>query len=343
MIKLACVIASTVAVFALAGWLSDQLSRGRWLLALDYPNERSLHDSPTPRTGGLAIFIAFALAQLPIGWLFGLSWDGAALSLSVVMVLVISVVDDLRNVAVIWRLLVHAGAAVVLLMSDFSLHALVLPGWHWMMPSFVGGVFSFLVILWFINLYNFMDGIDGLAGGMGVIGFACLGMLGAQSGDWGFAAVCAAISAACGGFLLSNFAPARIFMGDAGASVLGLLAAALSLKAHRDDMFSLWLSLLVFSPFVIDSSVTLLRRAIAGEVIWDAHRSHFYQRIVGLGWSHRRTALCEYLLMIACAATALFFKDADAGLQRAALIGWTVTYVMLMVAVTALERGRKSS
>jgi UDP-N-acetylmuramyl pentapeptide phosphotransferase/UDP-N-acetylglucosamine-1-phosphate transferase len=339
----ACVVVSAGLAFALSGWLAAQLAQGRWVTALDHPNERSLHASPTPRTGGLAIFIAVALAQMPIILLHGVSWDGLAISVAVVGVLLISIVDDLRNVAVIWRLGVHVGAAIVLLSANVSVHTLVLPGWQWVIPAAAGEMFSLLAILWLINLYNFMDGMDGLAGGMGLIGFACLGGLGAQAGDWGFAAVCAAISAACAGFLLPNFAPARIFMGDAGASVLGLLVVAMSLKAHRDGLFSLWVSLLVFSPFVIDATVTLMRRLMAGEVIWKAHRSHFYQRIVGLGWSHRRTALFEYLLMCACATTALSLSDAHPGIQRTALLVWAAIYVTLMVAVTAVERRRDCS
>ena len=329
--------------FLLAWWLTVQLARGRWLVALDHPNERSLHDTPTPRTGGLAIVSALALALLPIAWKYGISRDGVVVCVAVAMVLMISIADDLRNLSVIWRLAVHAAAATLLLVCGFSLEFLALPGWRWEMPALVGGMFSFLMVLWLINLYNFMDGIDGLAGGMGVIGFATLGALGVQAGDWGFASICATVAAVCGGFLFCNFPPARIFMGDAGASVLGLLAAALSLKAQRDGLFPVWLSLLVFSPFIIDATVTLIRRALTGAAIWKAHRSHFYQRLVGIGWSHRRTTLLEYLLMLACAGSALSLSAADSGFQRMALLAWAVTYVMLMVAITAVERRRSFS
>ena len=179
----------------------------------------------------------------------------------------------------------------MLLMSDFSLHALVLPGWHWMMPSFVGGVFSFLVILWFINLYNFMDGIDGLAGGTGMIGFACLGLLGAQSDAWGFAAVCAAISAACAGFLLSNFAPARIFMGDVGSAFLGFTFAALSVLAAQQNPRLAVAGILLLWPFIFDTIGTFLRRLRRRENVFAAHRSHLYQRLVIAGYSHRTVTL----------------------------------------------------
>jgi UDP-N-acetylmuramyl pentapeptide phosphotransferase/UDP-N-acetylglucosamine-1-phosphate transferase len=340
--ELIVVSATLIVVFALAAWLTLQLSRGRWLVALDHPNERSLHDTPTPRTGGLAIVASFALAQLPVLWLYGVSWGGFAVAVAVAMVLVVSLADDLRDMSVTVRLSVQAGAAVVLIVFDFSLRDAVLPGGQWSLSPLIGATFSLLMMLWLTNLYNFMDGIDGLAGGMGVIGFAALGVLGAQAGDFGFFVVCAAISAACGGFLVFNYPPARIFMGDAGSSVLGLLAAALSLKADRDGLFPLWLSVLVFSPFIVDATVTLIRRALQREVIWQAHRSHFYQRLVGLGLSHQRTTQLEYLLMLACAASALLAQDAGDGLQSLVLFAWAATYAMLILTISAAERRRIS-
>jgi UDP-N-acetylmuramyl pentapeptide phosphotransferase/UDP-N-acetylglucosamine-1-phosphate transferase len=337
-LELIVVSTTLVVVFTLSAWLTLQLSRGRWLVALDHPNERSLHDSPTPRTGGLAIVVSFALAQLPVVWLYGASWSGFALVLAIAMVLAVSLADDLRDMPVVVRLCVQAGAVLVLIVAGFSLREVVLPGIQWPLPPLLATIFSLLMMLWLTNLYNFMDGIDGLAGGMGVIGFAALGVLGAQAGDFGFFVVCATISSACAGFLVFNFPPARIFMGDAGSSVLGLLAAALALKADRDGLFPLWLSVLVFSPFIVDATVTLIRRALRLEVLWQAHRSHFYQRLVTLGSGHRRATLLEYLLMLACAASALLLREADDRSQSLVLFVWVSTYVMLMLSISAAER-----
>lgn len=266
--ELIVVSTTLIVAFAFAAWLTLHLSRGRWLVAMDHPNERSLHDTPTPRTGGLAIVASFALTQLPVLWLFGVSWGGFAVAVAVAMMLAVSLADDLRDMSVAVRLSVQAGAALVLIVFDFSLRDVVLPGVRWSLSPSLGVSFSLLLVLWLTNLYNFMDGIDGLAGGMGVIGFAAIGVLGAQAGDFGFFAVCAVISAACGGFLVFNYPPARIFMGDAGSSVLGLLAAAMSLKADRDGLFPLWVSMLVFSPFIVDATVTLIRRALRRKVLW---------------------------------------------------------------------------
>ena len=155
-----------------------------------------------------------------------------------------------------------------------------------------------------INLYNFMDGMDGFAGGMALIGFSALAWLGRA--DIGFALLQLSIAAASAGFLLYNFPPAKIFLGDIGSTALGFLVAANSLWGSSVGLFPLWAALLIFSPFIVDASVTLSRRILRRERIWQAHRSHYYQRLVLCGWSHKRTVLAEYALMLVCALAAIF-------------------------------------
>ena len=133
------------------------------------------------------------------------------------------------------------------------------------------------------NLYNFMDGMDGLAGGMGVFGFGFLGLAGWLHGDTGFAVQSWVIAAAALGFLRFNFPPAQIFMGDAGSTVFGFLAAVFILQAQRRGLLPVWCGILIFSPFVVDATVTLIRRVLRGDAIWIAHRSHYSQRLVTLG------------------------------------------------------------
>jgi UDP-GlcNAc:undecaprenyl-phosphate/decaprenyl-phosphate GlcNAc-1-phosphate transferase len=174
--------------------------------------------------------------------------------------------------------------------------ALGLSGW-----ALVGAI---LAVVWMTNLYNFMDGADGLAGGMAAIGFGALA-LGAWLGDAPrLAAFCAAIAAAALAFLRFNFPPARVFMGDAGSIPLGFLAAALGILGAQQNVWPWLFPLLVFSPFIVDASVTLARRGLRGERIWQAHRSHYYQRVVLLGASHRQLALAAYALMLTMAALA---------------------------------------
>jgi UDP-N-acetylmuramyl pentapeptide phosphotransferase/UDP-N-acetylglucosamine-1-phosphate transferase len=304
-----------VPIFALSCVCVYFLGRsGSPLRIIDHPNERSLHQVPTPRTGGLGIWI---------GCLAGLSaltlYSGARAELiwlagSASIIAVISFIDDRSHVSVRVRISMHLLAAISLVIGGMQWQAMRLPGMEVDLPVGIEHVLSILFIVWMINLYNFMDGMDGFAGGMAVIGFGTLGLLGHLAGDGYYAAVSWVIAAASAGFLVWNFPPARIFMGDTGSSALGLLAAALSLWADRDGLFPLWLAVLVFAPFVVDATLTLARRTLVGERIWEAHRSHYYQRLVQAGWSHRRTVLWEYGLMLLSSAGALFaFRAPVAG------------------------------
>jgi UDP-N-acetylmuramyl pentapeptide phosphotransferase/UDP-N-acetylglucosamine-1-phosphate transferase len=120
-----------------------------------------------------------------------------------------------------------------------------------------------------------------------------------------FAFGCTVIVVACAGFLLLNFPPAKLFMGDAGSTVLGLLSGVVMLQAHIEGILPVWLGALVFSPFIVDASVTITVRILRRERFWQAHKSHYYQRIVESGWGHRKTVLAEYALMAGCCAAAI--------------------------------------
>ena len=196
-----------------------------------------------------------------------------------------------------------------------------------------------LFVVWMVNLYNFMDGMDGFAGGMAVIGFATLALMGelAGSSDYCFAALLVCMASA--GFLPFNFPPARLFMGDLGSGSLGLLVALLLLWADRAGLFPLWIGVLVFSPFIVDATWTVMRRISQGQKPWEAHREHFYQRLVRLGWGHKRTVLYSYILMLKCSLLALAcFWFAAPGIQGALLGLATLTYLALIAAINAMER-----
>ncbi len=194
------------------------------------------------------------------------------------------------------------------------------------------------------NLYNFMDGSDGLAGGMAAIGFASLAGGAWMSGDDAAFIECAIVAAASTAFLLFNFPPARLFMGDAGSVPLGFLAAALSLSGWRDGDWPFWFPVAVFAPFIVDATATLLKRAAARERIWEAHNTHYYQRVVRMGWSHRRTALAEYALMLACGVTALWALREPLYLQLAAMLVLVALHAGLALWVECAWRGlRKQS
>jgi UDP-N-acetylmuramyl pentapeptide phosphotransferase/UDP-N-acetylglucosamine-1-phosphate transferase len=259
------------------------------------------------------------------------------------VVAAVSFVDDLRPVSPAARLLVQLLAALGLLAAGLAPSAVDLPGLTWVWPAWLGAGVAVLATTWMTNLYNFMDGMDGFAGGMAVSGFGTLAALGLMGGDAAFAAVNLVVAAAAAGFLLFNFPPARIFMGDVGSSTLGFLVAAFSLWGSREGLFPLWVAGLVFSPFVVDATVTLARRALARETVWQAHRSHYYQRLVRLGWGHRRTVLAEYALMVAGALSALAAVRASPPVQWALIAGWGVGYALLALGVRRLERGARAA
>jgi UDP-GlcNAc:undecaprenyl-phosphate GlcNAc-1-phosphate transferase len=291
---------------------------------LDRPNERSLHVQPTPRAGGLGLLAGIAATW----WAFpGLRTIGVlAFALAAV-----SILDDLRGLPQGLRFLAHALAAiaaVILGLGDLPL------------PLQAAVAFS---IVWMTNLYNFMDGSNGLAGGMAVAGFGAYAIAAALAGESDLALGCACVAAAALGFLRFNFHPARIFMGDVGSIPLGFLAAAVGLAGWTAGAWPWWFPAVVFSPFVVDATVTLLRRMLRGERFWQAHRSHYYQRLILMGWTHRRTALAEYALMVVVAAVALAVREAPFAVQAGALVVLAIGYLALAAGVDrrwqAFQRG----
>jgi UDP-N-acetylmuramyl pentapeptide phosphotransferase/UDP-N-acetylglucosamine-1-phosphate transferase len=314
--------------------------RGRYAL-LDLPNARSLHSGATPRSGGLAILAGIVAAACIAGvwaWLPQTVWVAAAF----LLVAAVSFADDLWRLPPLARLLVHLTAVglLVLVAGYMPVVLHLLPGWQLGGPQWVLASFCILLSAWLVNLYNFMDGMDGLAGGMALIGFGTLALLGLMVGSPTYALAAALVAAAAVGFLPFNFPPARLFMGDVGSGSLGFLVAVFLLWAERAGLFPLWLGLLVFSPFLVDSTWTLARRALHGRKPWAAHREHFYQRLVHAGWNHRRTTLWAYALMLKSAlfAALCIHFAATTGVQGL-LLGWmTLTYLSLIAYVNVLER-----
>jgi len=280
-------------------------------LALDRPNERSLHATPVPRTGGLAIMagaaaaLAFVTGREQVLLLIGFAL--AAVSFG----------DDLFDLPSLLRLAAHLAAAAAALL-------LIVP-----QPEPVPFVLLLLGIAWFANFFNFMDGSDGLAGGMTVIGFGAFAVAASAGGSAWLATVCIATASAGLAFLLFNFHPAKIFMGDAGSVPLGFLAGALGVAGWQEGLWPVWFPVLVFSPFAADATFTLVKRVLRREKVWQAHRDHYYQRVVRMGFGHRDTALAEYALMAVCAAAALAARTASPEFQAGTLAVATLAYAGL--------------
>lgn len=244
---------------------------------VDVPNQRSSHSVPTPRGGGMAIVLSFLLALLAV-WLLG--WVSLELTVALfgagLLVALIGFLDDHGHVPARWRLLVHFLAATwglywlggmpVLAIGETS----IVLGW-------LGGVLGAFYLVWLLNLYNFMDGIDGIAGVEAVTSCLSAVLICAVMGSWQAALMPALLAMAALGFLAWNFPPAKIFMGDAGSGFLGLMLGMLSLHMAwvEPQLFVSWLVLL--GVFLVDASVTLVRRLLRGEKLYQAHRSHAYQ------------------------------------------------------------------
>lgn len=324
MIYYAPFIAALVALLSIAAILFSKLGRQ----IQDIPNDRSLHSTPVPRTGGVGL-----MAGILSGWVL---MTGALVWWVVLPVLIlfgISLLDDMLDLTVRQRLLAHGVAALLLVVGSglYTRHSV------WV------AMIVLLFTVWMTNLYNFMDGSDGLAGGMALFGFACYGVAALIAHDDGLAMLNFSIAAAALGFLYHNFPPAKIFMGDAGSIPLGFLAAAMGLWGWQQDCWPAWFPLLVFSPFVADATATLFKRAFRREKLSQAHRSHYYQRLVQMGWGHRNTALAEYALMLLAGMTALLGLGwAHIG-QGSLLLGWCVAYLTLMMLIDRQWREYQSA
>jgi len=310
---------------ALAGLLTASalyvmLARAR--LPLDRPNERSLHTTPIPRSGGLALVPSVLVVWMALPQ--HLPWQ---LWAAIVLLFAISLIDDLRGLPVALRFGCHLAAA-----------GLVTAGLLGSASPVVGLVLAVLGISWMINLYNFMDGSDGLAGGMAAIGFGVYGVGAWLGADAALAATAWTVTGAAIGFLVFNFHPARVFLGDSGSIPLGLLAGSLGVLGWVRGCWPSWFPLVVFSPFIVDATVTLVRRLMRGERIWQAHRDHYYQRLIRSGWGHRRTALAEYAWMLACGVIALLALAGSAIIRWGLILLCALAYAIAMAWIDRLWR-----
>ena len=253
---------------------------------VDQPGRRRSHAQPTPRGGGTGIVIAISTAGLA-GWYaleHPLPWQQpAAFTAAVLAVALIGWRDDHAPLAVVPRLLVHAGATLLVGLAVLAPWAARDPARWWLLLALVP------VLIGFINAHNFMDGIDGILGQQGLFVMSGLGLLAAWHGDAGIAALAFATAAACLGFLAYNWPPARIFMGDVGSGALGLAIAAVAALVVQRNPDMLWACVILPSAFLVDSGLTLARRMLAGQRWYRPHRQHLYQWLVRINWSHART------------------------------------------------------
>lgn len=295
-------------------------------LPVDRPNHRSLHKMPIPRTGGIAILVGILVSAISVG-----SGGLYVLMLLAVMLGAISFLDDLRGLPVRVRFSVQMVAAALLIWQHLNSN-----------DGMLVFVLCVLTIVWMTNVYNFMDGSDGLAAGMTLFGFGTYAIGAHVGGAENVAVISAAIAGAAAAFLVFNFQPARIFMGDVGSIALGFLAGGLGLIGWMDGLWPLGFPAVIFSPFLVDATITLAKRVFLGLPASQAHRDHYFQRLILLGFSHRSTALVEYALMAICCAGGMVVL-ASPELQPAMIVVWIVGYAILLGCVEVAWRKRSAA
>ena len=274
------------------------LKSGARYLPMDHPNHRSMHAYSVSRGGGVGIFTGVAVGVAAF-WPLILHWSAWLVVSASLLLAFIAFWDDQAGVSPISRLFVQVIAACCLLLSLyaplFSFSSALSIDWKLLLAMGV-----VLGIVWSINLYNFMDGMDGLATTMAIIGFGCLAWFGWQAGEVAYVSLTLIVVMACVGFLPFNLHPARMFMGDVGSTLLGFWAAGASLWGIALNLYPWWVPLAIFFPFWADATATLIHRIWKREKIFHAHKSHIYQRLVRSGLGQHRTLLIEIALMMAC-------------------------------------------
>jgi UDP-N-acetylmuramyl pentapeptide phosphotransferase/UDP-N-acetylglucosamine-1-phosphate transferase len=315
---------------AAAGWIGTGVAvrlLGRWRV-LDHPNPRSSHTRPTPRGGGLAV-VPVALA----GWLAVAVADGGpwhdtmlAVAAAAAALAVVSWLDDIRDLSPLVRLAAQTLAvASVLAVGAEPLGILGGPLPPWIAAPLVAGGW-----VWFVNLFNFMDGIDGMAGTESIaIGVGIAATVAVAGADPALAEAGVVVAGAAAGFLVWNWQPARIFLGDVGSVplgfLLGFLLLALTASGHTEA------ALIIPLYYLADASLTLGRRLVRGEKLWRAHRGHFYQRAVANGLGHARVVrhvAAANVLLVSLAMLAALGRP-DTALAGAAI---TVTALLMFLA-----------
>lgn len=291
---------------------------------IDIPNARSSHSIPTPRGGGVAIVIVFLLALLALGLLGLETWPVVVGYLGAgTLIAVIGFMDDHGHIAARWRLLGHFLAAVWALFWLGGLAPLTMFGFT-VDLGWLGAVAAAFYLVWMLNLYNFMDGIDGIASVEAMC--ACLGacLIYWLTGHEQLIYAPLLLAMAVAGFLIWNFPPAKIFMGDAGSGFLGIILGCLSLQAAWAGSAFLFAWLILLGVFVVDATFTLIRRLVRGDKVYEAHRSHGYQFASRLHGNHKPVTLAVVVINVVwllplAIGVGLQYMDSAVGLMLAYL------------------------
>ena len=299
---------------------------------LDIPNYRSSHSVATPRGGGLSFVILFSLFVLIYSVVEHISpnmvvgFVGAG-----ILIALVGWMDDRKDLSARLRALIHIIAAAWAVFWIDGLPEINI-GFCTLRLGFMGSALAVVGIAWLINLYNFMDGIDGLSGFEAVTVAIFGGILSLLAGNHSLAYVSFALALSVGGFLIWNWPPAKIFMGDVGSGFLGFSFAYIALVSEKTDGVPLIIWLILLSVFIVDATLTVIRRALSREKWYEAHRSHVYQLAVQAGYSHRQVTLRIILMNVCLALIALIAQRSQSFLFPSFIVSYgllTVLHVYL--------------
>ena len=323
------------AVFLIRRWLERRR-------VLDIPNDRSSHSIPTPRGGGLVIVVSTLAATLIAGAITQ-RWRECLVFIGMGMVVAwLGWQDDQRSISHRWRFLIQSIVAAVMILTIGYFRTVTIPligALHW---GWVGIPMTFIWIIGLINAYNFMDGIDGIAGGVALVGG--LGWMVLSSSTGGVTNIMAywialGMAASSLGFLGHNWSPARIFMGDVASTFLGYTFAVLPLFSISQEKNQLLLGTTILWAFILDTLVTFITRAVKREKIFSAHRSHLYQRLVINGWKHAHVTLLYMVLTLAGCVLAYGWTRPWTVSSALIIIGMPVCWVILSIIAAVGKHG----
>jgi len=294
---------------ALLAWcITDRIRRYAVKRAiLDYPNQRSSHSQPIPRGGGISIAV-IVLSCLLVLWLAGEIPRRVLLAAGAggILVTLVGWLDDKKDLPAAWR------AASYLLASGWAV--------YWLFPLYATEIqclvlagSAVLALAWLTNLYNFMDGSDGMAAAQAIFTALVTALMLWPENHTGLSVLLLVLSAACAGFLIWNLPPARIFLGDTGSCLIGFLLAVLALFTSLEGKLPPAVWLILLSIFICDASLTLGKRVLKGEKWYRAHRSHAYQVLLQSGLTHGRllsgVVIVNLLLLIPLSCLSYNFPD----------------------------------
>ncbi|MEE9268798.1 MAG: hypothetical protein V3V49_00895 [Candidatus Krumholzibacteria bacterium] len=307
---------------------------------VDVPNERSSHETPKPRLGGIAIVGAFTVVYLVLLTVRPGMTAYLPLVLGGLLVFGAGVMDDRRSLPVYVRFLAQGLAVTLLIVAGHYVDHIFLPLVGTLELGPLAIPFTALFVLASINFYNFVDGVDGLAAGSAFIVATFLALIAYMLGHIPLALVCVVLAGSAVGFLQFNFPPSRLFMGDSGSTFLGFVFAGVAIMGNGlSPEIPFFIPVLMLSSLFLDAGLTLVKRALKGEKIFQPHHTHYYQRLLSLGLNHKQVTVLEYALTILLGVSALIFFKAGGFFPIFLTLCWVVIFTATILKIRSLERG----